>query len=291
MLLSALLAACNPNYDMIGMIDGTSPEIAQRFVDSRHYSDSVGVVHMPMPEDYRLFVCTDSHIDTTHKGLEKFIRTYAADTFPHIALHLGDLINGQGHFAHADSILHLDGVMSSRTDTIFLTCGNHDIYFNQWHIWQQYYGSSVYWFDTYKAGTSYAKENLLDLYICLDTSEGTLGTAQMKWLRTLLQEKKDAGYRRIIVFTHTHLFKQDNSQGHTSNMALEETYELVGLLSEFGVEYYLCGHDHSREVSPFGSKYIIVDGCADEEPNPFYMVMEVGEDVNYKYVSLLPLDE
>ena len=281
MLLSGLLAACNPNYDMIGMFDGTSPEIAQRFADSRRYSDSVGVVHMQIPNDYRLFVCTDSHIDTTHVGLEKFIHTYKADTNPHMALHLGDLINAQGHFAHADSILHLDGVMSSRTDTIFLTCGNHDIYFNQWHIWQQYYGSSSYWFDTRNGS------KLLELFICLDSSEGTLGTAQMKWLRTLLQEKKDAGYRRIIVFTHTHLFKQDNSQGHTSNLSLEETYELTGLLSDAGVEYYLCGHDHSREVTGFGGvNYITVDGCADEEPNPYYMVMEVGEDVNYKYVSL-----
>ena len=281
MLLSGLLAACNPNYDMIGMFDGTSPEIAQRFADSRRYSDSVGVVHMQIPNDYRLFVCTDSHIDTTHVGFEKFIHTYKADTNPHMALHLGDLINAQGHFAHADSILHLDGVMSSRTDTIFLTCGNHDIYFNQWHIWQQYYGSSSYWFDTRNGS------KLLELFICLDSSEGTLGTAQMKWLRTLLQEKKDAGYRRIIVFTHTHLFKQDNSQGHTSNLSLEETYELTGLLSDAGVEYYLCGHDHSREVTGFGGvNYITVDGCADEEPNPYYMVMEVGEDVNYKYVSL-----
>ena len=288
-LLSALLAACNPNYDMIGMIDGTSPEIASRFADSRRFSDSAGVVHMQMPENYRLFVCTDSHIDTTHYGLEKFIHLYKADTNPHICLYLGDLINAQGYFKHADSILHLDGVMSNKADTIFLTCGNHDIYFNQWHVWQQYYGSSVYWFDTY-TGADYATGKLLELFICLDTAEGTLGTDQMKWLRELLKAKKDAGYRRIIVFTHTHLFKQDNSQGHTSNLSLEETYELTGLLTEAGVEYYLCGHDHSREVTGYGNvKYITVDSSTDAELNPFYMVMEVGKYVNYEFVSLLPL--
>jgi len=285
-MLSGLLAACNPNYDMIGMIDGTSPEIASRFADSRHYSDSVGVVHMQMPENYRIFVCTDSHIDTTHYGLEKFIHLYKADTNPHMCLYLGDLINAKGHFAHADSILHLDGVMNNRTDTIFLTCGNHDIYFNQWHIWQQYYGSSTYWFDTRNGS------QLLELFICLDTSEGTLGTDQMKWLKDLLKAKKDAGYRRIIVFTHTHLFKQDNSQGHTSNLSLEETYELTGLLTEAGVEYYLCGHDHSREVTGYGNvKYITVDSSTDAEPNPFYMIMEVGKYVNYEFISLLPLDK
>ncbi len=288
LLLSVMFATCNPNYDMIGMIDGTSPEIAQRFADSRHYSDSVGVVHMQMPADYRIFVCTDSHIDTTHYGLEKFIRAYKADTNPHLCLFLGDLINAQAHFDHADSILHLDGVMTNRTDTVFLTCGNHDIYFNQWHVWQQYYGSSTYWFDTY-TGTDYQTSKLLDLFICIDTAEGTLGTDQMKWLKDLLNAKKEAGYRYIIVFTHTHLFKQDNSQGHTSNLSIEETYELTSLLTDAGVDYYLCGHDHSREVTGYGNvKYITVDSSTDAEPNPFYMVMEMGQHVNYEFISLLP---
>ena len=288
-LLSFACVACNPNYDMVGMIDGTSPEIAERFADSRHYSDSVGVVHMPMPANYRLFVCTDSHIDSTHYGLEKFIHLYKADTNPHMCLYLGDLVNAQGHFPHADSILHLDGVMTNRADTVFMTCGNHDIYFNQWHVWQQLYGSSSYWFDTY-TGTDYKTGKLQDLYICLDTSEGTLGTDQMKWLKELLNAKKKAGYRHIFVFTHTHLFKQDNSQGHTSNLSLEETYELTHALTEAGVAYYLCGHDHSREVTDYGNvRYITVDSSTDAEPDPYYMVMEVGEQVTYQFISLLPI--
>jgi len=288
-LLSLVCAACNPNYDMVGMINGSSPEIAQRFADSRHYSDSVGVVHMQMPADYRLFICTDSHIDSTHYGLEKFIHLYKADPNPHMCLFLGDLINAKGYFPHADSILHLDGVMTNRKDTIFMTCGNHDIYFNQWQVWQQYYGSSTYWFDTY-TGSDYKTGKLQDLYICLDTSEGTLGTEQMKWLKDLLDSKKDAGYRHMFVFSHTHLFKQDNSQGHTSNLSIEETYELTNVLTRYGVEYYLCGHDHSREVTNYGKvKYIIVDSSTDAEPSPFYMMMEVGKQVTYEFISLLPI--
>ena len=283
-LLCLVCVACNPNYDMPGMFNGTSPEIAERFRDSRQYSDSVGVVHLNMPStDYRLFICTDSHIDTTHMGLEKFIRAYKADTHPHLAIHLGDLINAQGHFHHADSILHLGGVMTTRQDTLFLTCGNHDIYFNQWADWQRLYGSSTYWFDTRRGDT------LLELFICIDTAEGTLGTDQLKWLKALLQSKKDAGYRRIIVFSHTHLFKQDNSQGHTSNLSMEETYELTNLLTQAGVEYYLCGHDHSRELTHYGGvTYLTVDACADEETAPYYMVMDLGRQISYQFISLLP---
>jgi hypothetical protein len=283
-----LLAACNPNYDMRGMFDGSSPEIAERFADSRRYSDSVGVVHLQMPEDYRLFLCGDSHIDSTHYGLEKFIRSYKADKHPHLAIYMGDLINARHFFAHADSIVRLDGVMATRQDTMFFTCGNHDIYFNQWKEWHKYYGSSTYWFDTY-SGPQYAGGKLLELFICFDTAEGTLGTAQMKWLKDLLNEKKDAGYRRIIVFTHTNLFKQDNSQGHTSNLSMEETYELIHLLSDAGVEYYLCGHDHSREVTNYAAvNFITLDHSNDVEEEPSYMIMEIGRKVTYEFVSIPP---
>ena len=112
----------------------------------------------------------------------------------------------------------------------------------------------------------------------------------MKWLKELLAQKKSAGYRHMIVFTHTHLFKQDNSQGHTSNLSLEETYELTSVLTEAGVKFYICGHDHSREVTDYGKvHYITVDSSTDAEPDPYYMVMDMGEQVNYQFISLLPI--
>ena len=49
--MGILCTACNPNYDMIGMSNGTSPEIKQRFKESREYNEKHGVVHLQMPED------------------------------------------------------------------------------------------------------------------------------------------------------------------------------------------------------------------------------------------------
>ena len=64
---------------------------------------------------------------------------------------------------------------------------------------------------------------------------------------------------------------------------------MTSLLTDAGVDYYLCGHDHSREVTGYGNvKYITVDSSTDAEPNPFYMVMEMGQHVNYEFISLLP---
>lgn len=277
------LCACNPNYDIPGMFKGTSPKVDTRFGESAAYNDSVGARHVQVETDYRVYVCTDSHIDSTHRNLQHIMETYAEDTVARLVIHLGDLINAQDNYEHAVSVVR-NTLESGGRDMaeFFLTPGNHDIYFNQWHIFRTYFGTATYWFDTQdKEG------NMLDLFICLDSAEGTLGTEQLDWLRTLLAEKAEQGYRHTIVFTHTHMFKQDNSQGHTSNYSVEETYELTHLLGSSGVDMYWCGHDHSREVTRYaGTEYIIVDSCQDPAESPYYMVVDMGNEIRYRFVPL-----
>lgn len=277
-----LLLGCNPNYDMPGMFNGTSPEVATRFAESTEYNARAGEIHLSVPADYRIYVCTDSHIDSTHYNLEQFVLTYKSDSLCPFAIHLGDLINAQGNYPHAYQTLQTEPA-AAHHDTLFITPGNHDIYFNQWTEYRNYFKTSAYWFDT----RNEANGQLLDLFICLDSAEGTLGTEQMKWLRNLLETKQKEGYRHIIVFTHTHPFKQDNSQGHTSNYAMEETYELTYTLSKYGVDMYWCGHDHHREITHFGNtEYIIVDTCRDPEEKAFYMLVDMGKQIHYQFVPL-----
>lgn len=281
-LLLLLIACNNPNYDMPGMFNGTSPEVATRFAHSMDYNAIVGETHLSVPADYRIYVCTDSHIDSTHHNLEQFVLAYKSDSLCPVALHLGDLINAQGNYPHAYRTLQVEPTMAHR-DTLFITPGNHDIYFNQWTEYRDLFHTSVYWFDTQDEATG----KPLDLFICIDSAEGTLGTAQMKWLRNLLKEKSKVGYRHIIVFSHTHMFKQDISQGHTSNYALEETYEFTALLSKYHVDMYWCGHDHYREITRLGNTtYIIVDTCRDPEDKPFYMQADMGSEIHYRFIAL-----
>lgn len=280
--LAALLVACNPNYDMPGMFNGTSPEVATRFQESLAYNASVGEIHLSVPADYRLYICTDSHIDSTHYNLETWVRAYKSDSLCPIALHLGDLINAQGNYPHALDVLATEIDMPHR-DTLFITPGNHDIYFNQWTEYREAFRTSAYWFDTRDEQTG----ALLDLFICLDSAEGTIGTAQLKWFRSLLEEKSKAGYRHIIVFTHTHMFKQDASQGHTSNYSLEETYELTSMIGRYGIDLCLSGHDHHREITRYaGSEYIIVDSCQDPADVPYYMIVDLADEIHYRFVQL-----
>jgi len=284
-LCTLLCVSCGKNedatLDMAGMFSPNGPTVATRFAQSMHYNDSVGEIHLDMgADDYTVYACSDSHITRKkHKNLTAFINAYEAAPGPKLALHLGDLIDAQKNFACADSILHIGG--RSLADTLFIAVGNHDVYFKQWDIYRSYFKTATYWFDTNNGSKK------LDLFICLDSAEGTLGPDQMNWLRTLLADKSKDGYRRIIVFTHTHLWKLDGSQGHTSNMAMEETYELTALLASYGVEFMWSGHQHARQSVLFkGVNYLVLDAINDIEPGLSYMTVDMGEHTFFHYHEL-----
>ncbi len=276
-ILCVLLSGCNltPNLDIVGMFYGQSPRNDQRFDESMKINEENGYKTLDIVSDnYVVYVATDMHVDSTWRNTLAWAQAAEADADCPFALVLGDVINAQGNYPH-----FLEG-MNPLTKPWFCTAGNHDIYFGQWKEYMQYIGSSTYYF---VAQTPSCR----DLYICLDTSDGTLGTKQLRWLGTLLEEKSKEDFRHIIVFTHTHMFKRDVSQGHTSNFSIEETYEITDLLSRYKVDWYISGHDHSREITDFkGVKYIIVDTMQDPETNAAYMCVSVGETLQYRFEDM-----
>ncbi|MBR1481302.1 MAG: metallophosphoesterase [Paludibacteraceae bacterium] len=293
MVLSVVvLSGCTtlfPNLDLVGMFYGSSPRTDVRFEQSMAYNDSAGYAHITvLNEEYPVYVCTDSHVDSTTRNLGKFLHAFHHDMKSPLAIHLGDLINAQGNYPRFDSAWRAsyyaptEEFMKVQPERLFLTAGNHDIYFGQWEQFRQYFKTSTYWFDTQTASGK-----VLDLFICLDSSEGTLGVKQLAWLEQVLQQARGKNYRHVVVFTHTHMFKQDASQGHTSNYVMEETYRITGLMSKYGVDMYWSGHDHSREVTQYGGvTYIIVDAIQDPEEKPAYMVATMGEKIGYRFVEL-----
>jgi len=282
-ICAVLLCACandDSTLDMKGMFSPNGPTVETRFEQSMAYNALRGEMHLNMQsDDYTIYMCSDSHITRkTHKNLDYFMDQYKAAAAPKLALHLGDLIDAQKNIPCADSIVHFAG--QTVNDTLFITPGNHDIYFKQWDIYCSYFKSSVYWFDTRNG------DKKLDLFICLDSAEGEIGVSQMNWLRTLLQQKSQEGYRHIIVFTHTHLWKLDASQGHTSNMALEATYELTSLLSQYGVEYVWSGHQHARQLVQFKSvTYMVLNATKDAEKGQSYVLAHMGETISYEHID------
>lgn len=274
-----LLTACSEdsNLDMAGMFSSNGEPVNTRVAQSLAYNESVGETHLNMgADDYVVYVCSDSHLSRKkpHANMDHFIECYNAETAPKLALHLGDLIDAQKNFEFADSILSL------AKGPLFLTLGNHDAYFKQWSVWKSYYHTGTYWFDTNNG------DKKLDLYICLDSAEGTLGADQTAWLKNLLEKKSKEGYRRIIAFTHTHFWKLDDSQGHTSNFSMEETYSLASLLSQYKVDFVWSGHQHARQSVLYkGVNYLVLDATKDIEKGQSYMTVRMGESAIYHYIS------
>ena len=282
-VLASILTSCGPDarLDLAGMFCGTSPKIDERFAESQVYNDSIGFATLQAPsEDYRVYVCTDTHIDTTQVRWTKFIESYRADTLCPVAIHLGDIIDAQNHYDEMYIAFESVPVNAAKRDTLMVVAGNHDIYFKQWPQFIKYFKTCTYYFIV---RTPSGKQ---DLFICYDSADGTLGTEQLKWLKDKLEWAHTQGFRHIIGCTHTHLFKRDGSQGHTSNYTMEETYALLNLFSSHGVDMIWSGHDHVREITHVsGMTCIVVDSMKDDDKRPYYMLVTMGDRISYEFIS------
>lgn len=274
-----LLASCSQRLDFVGMVAGQSPVPDIRFEESMKYNEQNGSRDLiTLTDTYRFYVGTDTHIDSAYDHTAAYLRAFRNDLLAPFTLMLGDMINANGKTVWVSELIREQAGL--KQNLIYPTLGNHDAYFNQWHEWQEQWGTSTY---SFVVRTPLHR----DLYICLESANGTLGKKQLKWLQELLDKSAKENYRHIIVFSHTHLFKKDASQGHTSNFAIEETQLLTELFSKYGVDWYLCGHDHSREITKFkGVTYITVDALEEHYPNAYYMIATVGSDLRYEFVPV-----
>lgn len=279
-----LLSACGEgNLDMRGMFYTLAENADERFEQSLAYNEEHGYKTVAVPADnYKVYLMTDAHIDFTANNLDEFIKIYKDDaSAAPFVLNLGDIINATNHWEFM--MEHLEPIWNDgSSDMLFSTLGNHDMYYDQWKIWREYFHTSSYWFEV-KGPT------VRDLYISLDSADGTAGAKQRQWLEKLLAEKSQEGYRHIVIFTHTHFFKKDASQGHTSNFALEETMELIDLFSRYGVDLIIQGHSHHRDYSVFrGIKFLRLDALEDHYYNAFYSTMDVGTEFSWTYFPIGP---
>ena len=266
--------------DLAGMFAGQSPDNDKRFEQSREYIEKNG--HQPyglnqisvMKDEYKVYFSTDTHVSDTWNNLSKWSAIAENDADCKLAIILGDLIDAQGNYPN-----FMKGI-SPLSKPWYVTTGNHDLYFGQWKDFTDYFGSSVYSFEV-------LTPNAKDLYICLDSGDGTLGVKQLNWLKETLEDAQKNNYRHKLIFTHTHMFKRDLSQEFIGNYAIEETYEICDVLGKYGVDWYVTGHDHYREVSHFKDvTYIIVDTMKDSADKPAYMIASIGDKMKYDFVEL-----
>ena len=274
------LSSCGKNIDYLGIFMTFNESPDERFAQSMEYNGEHGYdVVSGVPDNYKVYAMSDIHVDFSTNNLDRFVSDYLADTVAApFTLCLGDLINATGHFDLFEE--HVKPVADAGKK-IYYCAGNHDLYFDQWKEFFHRFGSSTYWFEVHTAG------GFKDLYIALESGSGTLGVDQRDWLEKVLKAKKNQGFRHIIAFTHTHFFKKDMSQGHTSNFNLEETYDLMDLFDRYDFAMVLQGHSHSRDLTIFKDVvYLRIDALEDHYPDAYYTLLEIGNNINYEFIKV-----
>lgn len=261
-------------HDLLGLIYTRSDNSDQRFAQSMDYNYKAGYKTVYVNSDqYKLDVISDVHMAAANPFFETFIDRYLADAeAADCILNLGDLTatkNGFGPFITAASPISAAGC------TLFNIPGNHDIAFGLWDSFKANFGTGTYLF--YIVTPSGKK----DLYICLDSSNGTLGKDQRAWLEKTLSERR--GIRHTIIATHTNFFNIKNIKQTSSSFNEEETYDLCALFANYGVKLVLSGHDHVwNETTYKNVRYIVTDALEYEEgkKEAYYTELNVGAQIS-----------
>ena len=135
LVIGIVCVSCGPDtrLDLVGMFAGSSPTIDKRFEQSMEYNKQAGYATIQATaDDYRVYVCTDTHIHNTRTRWEYFIDAYRADLKCPVAIHLGDVIDATTDFDYVEEALAPQTTQTNKVDTLMAVCGNHDIYFKQW---------------------------------------------------------------------------------------------------------------------------------------------------------------
>lgn len=224
---------------------------------------------------YRVYICSDTHVVDTHRNLSTFAGVFHSDPNAPVAICLGDLIHtGNSYSTFLVPFSYMQQENRGKYDTIYVALGNHDVFYDRYWEYIKVWKNTVYSF-TIRC----PKEDITDLYICLDTATGTLGSRQMQWLRKLLKDSENKNYRYKFVFTHVNLFRMENNYSDIAPLPIEEVYELMHLFSTHSVQQFWSGHDHARDHFTHGGvQYYLVSSMRDLDANPSYMVLDVSSD-------------
>ena len=174
---------------------------------------------------------------------------------------IGDIVTGQKY--DYDSLRNHLPTDSTR---YFMVAGNHDLFFDGWKTFYEYFGSSTYYFTVTTPADS-------DLFICLESGSGTLGADQLDWLKNILTTIRSQ-YRRCIVFSHVNLFREHRTS--STNVMTDEIRILLDLFAKNNVDMTFSGHDHRRSTEVFGNTtYVTLDALKDGFSEASYLQLKI----------------
>lgn len=285
-----LATGCN-RLDVAGMIINRS-DTEERVADWLDYNNQNGMpVIENAPDEYHVYSCSDSHYSKRdsiipqgdNDRLYKYVTAERNDPKAIFSIHAGDMVNvsGEEGFRMTQEALAYNANTQAKDDPCFLVIGNHDVYFDCAQYFKQYFHTSTYTVTVKTVG------GFQDLFIFLDSGNGTHGKRQLEWLEEQLEHRAD--YRHCFVISHNWLFRTSYNYTTTpaANLPQDEQYAFMDLMSNHNVEVVLMGHFHMREQRQFGGvQYLMTDNLNDGKVTPSYLVLTVGEKVGYAYEEL-----
>ncbi|MFO7790586.1 MAG: metallophosphoesterase [Bacteroidales bacterium] len=270
-LLSLLFTACDL-FEMRGFV-ASYESVNERFDQSMEWNDEHPFKTITVADDdYNIFVMADSHTGGV-LNLNAFFDE-AIDINAVAAVMVGDLTNG-----HSADYKKFDNQVPDEDVLLtFPVVGNHDLYFDGWKQFYKHFGSSTYLFTVNTATSS-------DLYICLDTGSGTLGSSQLNWLKDILENERQA-YRYCVVFTHNNLFRIRHTT--STNPCVEELRVLTDLSVRYNIDVIITGHDHKRNLVVMGNTtHVTLDALKDDYKYAGYFNLHIENgDLGYDFINL-----
>lgn len=273
------VTGCN-NLDIKGLFFPVSTGVEKRFSQSMDLTGNKTSSSIETEDEYMFYVCTDPHVDVRTDNIDTFINALQNDDDASFGIILGDCTDRRNNMDTYMKAVSYSEERHEHRHNIFHILGNHDIYFDGWEEFRNLLGPSVYCFESKFSSGS-------DLFICLDSANGTLGHKQTEWLRSLL-ERNRSRYRHCFILTHTNIFYTDNSQVSSGNMPLEETFALLRLFRTHNVSLVLQGHDHYREdLFHDNVRYTVVGAISEKVKEPEYLKIKVSpEGMAYEWIQL-----
>jgi len=271
-LLLLIFTGCNQQSDLSGMFYSFD-RVNDRFLQSDVWNKTHSYKNLTViSENYQLLVAADNHIG----GLVNLNKMIVEARKPEnlAMVFVGDVVSGQ-----KEDYDKLKNVLPDINEVpYFLIVGNHDLYFDGWKTFYEYFGSSSYYF------TVQTPQNK-DIFICLDSGGGTLGAKQLAWLKNLLSSEL-SNYRNCIIFTHVNFFRENHTR--STNILETELEVLLPLFAKYQVDMVIMGHNHSRSITDFGNTtYLTMDALKDGVSNASFVKLQVSEDkVGYTFQEL-----
>ncbi|HOZ30499.1 MAG TPA: metallophosphoesterase [Bacteroidales bacterium] len=267
LLVCAVIYSCD--VDFSGFIRSTD-RVEDRFVQSIEYNESNPKEQIIVnSSEYEVLAASDLHVGPT-VNTEKLLNLY--DASDAVALILaGDIVSGRRE--HYEIFKEL---AEEVTKPLLMVTGNHDLYFDGWKSFYEFFGSSTYYFNVTTPDTS-------DLYICLDIGGGTLGKSQLAWLEEVLEQNRE-NCRYCIVACHVNILRTRRTS--SANPLVEEVACLIDLFAKYNVNLVITGHDHVQDVAKIGNTtFIILDALEDSYSDAGYLkVISNPDTLKYEFI-------